>query len=281
MSIVETIKNNLDDMTRSERQVATHYLGHAVDFAFCTLDSIAAKVDTSSTSVLRFCRRLGFEGFKDFQQAVRLQLHGLPELPDKFHRTVQERDGDDLFARTVAQDIHCLHESLESLSSEALTQAVELLSRARRVYTFGMKESFAPAHYAYTRLLTVRPDVQLFTGGCSGEIESMLTMTGKDVCLVFLFHRYTRQSLQILELLHHRGIPVILVTDTPSDRLETYAQVLLPCRVDHGGIKNTAIVPIVLCDYFCDAVAAATGDDALQYMQQTEELFRFGSVLGG
>ena len=122
MSIVETIKNNLDDMTRSERQVATHYLGDAVDFAFCTLDSIAAKVDTSSTSVLRFCRRLGFEGFKDFQQAVRLQLHGLPELPDKFHRTVQERDGDDLFARTVAQDIHCLHESLENLSLEALTQ---------------------------------------------------------------------------------------------------------------------------------------------------------------
>ena len=29
------------------------------------------------------------------------------------------------------------------------------------------------------------------------------------------------------------------------------------------------------------AVRAANGDDALQYMQQTEELFRFGSVLGG
>jgi DNA-binding MurR/RpiR family transcriptional regulator len=281
MSIVETIKNNLDDMTRSERQVATHYLGHAVDFAFCTLDSIAAKVDTSSTSVLRFCRRLGFEGFKDFQQAVRLQLHGLPELPDKFHRTVQERDGDDLFARTVAQDIHCLHESLENLSLEALTQAVGLLSQARRVYTFGMKESLAPAHYAYTRLLTVRPDVQLFTGGCSGEIEPILTMTKEDVCLVFLFHRYTRQSLQILELLHRRGIPVILVTNSPSERIEGFAKVLLCCRVDHGGIKNTAIVPIVLCDYFCDAVAAALGDQALQYMQQTEEVFRTGSVLGG
>jgi len=281
MSIVETIKNNLDDMTRSERQVATYYLGHAVDFAFCTLDSVAARVDTSSTSVLRFCRKLGFEGFKDFQQAVRVQLHGLPELPDKFHRTVRDQDVDDLFAHTVAQDILCLHESLQSLSAEALSQAVTLLGQARRVYTFGMKESLAPAHYAYTRLLTVRPDVQLFTGGCSGEIESMLTMTGKDVCLVFLFHRYTRQSLQILELLHHRGIPVILVTDNPNDRLESYAQVLLPCRVDHGGIKNTAIVPIVLCDYFCDAVAAATGDSALRYMQQTEDLFRSGSVLGG
>ena len=123
MSIVETITNNLDDMTRSERQVATHYLGHASDFAFCTLDGIAARVDTSSTSVLRFCRRLGFEGFKDFQQAVRLQLHGLPELPDKFHRTIQNRDEDSLFARTVAQDIRCLHESLQALSPEALSQS--------------------------------------------------------------------------------------------------------------------------------------------------------------
>ncbi len=281
MSIVENIKNNLDDMTRSERQVATHYLGHANDFAFCTLDGIAARVDTSSTSVLRFCRRLGFEGFKDFQQAVQLQLHGLPELPDKFQRTVQNRDEDALLARTVAQDIRCLHESLQLLSPEALNRAVALLTNARRVYTFGMKESLAPTHYAYSRLLTVRPDVHLFTGGCSGEIESILTMTKEDVCLVFLFHRYTRQSLQILELLHHRGIPVILVTNAPSERVEGFAKVLLCCQVDHGGIKNTAIVPIVLCDYFCDAVAAAMGDGALQYMQQTEELFRTGSVLGG
>ena len=281
MSIVETIKNNLDDMTRSERQVATHYLGHANDFAFCTLDGIAARVDTSSTSVLRFCRRLGFEGFRDFQQAVRTQLHGLPELPDKFHRTVQNRDEDALLTRTVTQDIRCLHESFRAIPRESLARAVGLLTGARRVYTFGMKESLAPAHYAYTRLLTVRPDVQLFTGGCSGEIEPILTMTKEDVCLMFLFHRYTRQSLQILELLHRRGIPVILVTNAPSDRVEGFAAVLLGCCVDHGGIKNTAIVPIVLCDYFCDAVAAAMGDRALQYMQQAEELFRTGSVLGG
>jgi DNA-binding MurR/RpiR family transcriptional regulator len=167
------------------------------------------------------------------------------------------------------------------LSQEALAEAVALLGNARQVYTFGMKESLAPAHYAYTRLLTVRPDVQLFTGGASGEIESILSMTEQDVCLVFLFHRYTRQSLQVLELLNSRGVPIILVTNNPTGSIEHMARVLLTCRVDHGGIKNTAIVPIVLCDYFCDAVAAARGDLALEYMKQTEELFRNSSVLGG
>lgn len=281
MSIVETIKQSLDDMTRSERQVATYYLGHAGDFAFCTLDGIAALVDTSSTSVLRFCRRLGFAGFKDFQQEVRLQLHGRSELPDKYQRTMQNRDEDALLTRTLTQDIRCLHDSFREFPPEQLSRAVKLLSNARRVYTFGMKESLAPAHYAYSRLLTVRPDVHLFTGGANGEIESLLSMTKDDVCMVFLFHRYTKQSLQILELLHHRNVPVILVTNPPSDRISHYSQVLLHCQVDRGGIKNTAIVPIVLSDYFCDAVAAALGDKALQYMQQTEELFRTGSVLGG
>ncbi len=84
MNIVETIKDALDDLTRSERQVASYYLAHPNDFAFCTLDAIAVKIDTSTTSVLRFCRRIGFRGYKDFQQAVQSQINIQPQLPDKF-----------------------------------------------------------------------------------------------------------------------------------------------------------------------------------------------------
>ena len=40
--------------------MASYFLGHSNDFAFCTLDKIAATMDTSTTSVIRFCRRLGF-----------------------------------------------------------------------------------------------------------------------------------------------------------------------------------------------------------------------------
>lgn len=278
MNIAETIQQNLDEMTRSERLVAMCYLEHAEEFAFRTLEGIAALADTSTTSVLRFCRAVGFEGFRDLQLALRQQLRFQPRLPDKFHRTVSGNDG--LLSRTVEQDMHCIRQTFLTISEESLHRAVTLLSGARRVFTFGMKESFALAHYAYTRLLTVRPEVQLLSGISNGEIEPLLSLTGEDVGIVFLFHRYTRQTLQTLELLRKLRVPVILITNEPCAQVEGLAEVLLTCVVDHGGIKNTAAAPIVLSDYLCGAVAAAMGDTALQYMHRTEELFRSGFVLG-
>jgi len=277
MNILETIKAALDDMTRSERQVASYYLTHTNDFAFCTLDSIAQKVDTSTTSVLRFCRRIGFVGYKDFQQAVRQELHRQPDLLDKLQRT---QSSDDLLNKTVGQGIACIQNTFDTVPYDRLVDTVRLLSDARRVYTFGMKESFALAHYAYTRIGSVRDEVHMLGVGMNGEVEALLDLTGEDVCLVYLFHRYTRQTLTVLETLKKRGVPVALVTAAPYDQVEAFATILLPCFVDAGGIKNTALAPVCLADYLCNALAVEKGDVAAKRMQQLEKLYQEQGILG-
>ena len=277
MNVVETIKSALDDMTRSERQVASYYLCHTNDFAFCTLDAIAQKADTSTTSVLRFCRRIGFVGYKDFQQAVQKQISIQPQLPDKYQRSVDR--GDDLLLRVMGRDIQCIQDTFRDMQEATVGEAVTLIAKASRVYTFGMRESYALAHYAYSRLLSVRPGVELLRAGMNGEIENLLTLGVNDVCIVFLFHRYTRQSIKILEFLAERGCKLVAVTNPPMDRIEDLSDVVLPCHVDCGGIKNTSVAPVVMMDYVCDAVASVLGDAALSYMRDAENLFRFSDVL--
>ena len=68
MNVVEQIRLELESMTKSERQVASYYLGHLNDFTFHTLDQVAASAGTSTTSVIRFCRRLGYSGYKALQE---------------------------------------------------------------------------------------------------------------------------------------------------------------------------------------------------------------------
>ena len=277
MNTVEIIKDALDDMTRSERQVATYYLANPNDFAFCTLDAIAGKIDTSTTSVLRFCRRIGFQGYKDLQQAARQQISLQPQLPDKFLRSMD--NADDLLVRIVSRDIQCIRDTFQNLSPMDILQAVSLICGARNLYMFGMRESYCLAHYGYTRLLSVRPGVELLQAGSNGQIESILNMNAQDVCVAFLFHRYTQQTIRILELLARRGVSVILVTDPPYSDVESLAEVILPCVVDRGGIKNSSAAPVVLLDYLCDAVAAQLGEAALEHMNHVETLFRQGEVL--
>ena len=133
--------------------------------------------------------------------------------------------------------------------------------------------------YAYSRLLTVREDVFLYTEGFFGNVESLLSLNEQDVFLVYLFHRYTRATVRLLDILKQRGVQVILVTSPPTDDLNRFATVLLPCQVDARGIKNSSLAPICMADYLCNAVAMACGEKTLYRMKKSEELFRCSDLL--
>jgi len=279
MGIVEQIRCKMEQMTRSEQRVALYALGHMNDIAFFTLEDFARQVDVSTTTALRFCRRLDFDGFKQFQQAVRTDLKYSPDLLDKFHRTADNQLEDTLLAQTVQQGIRCIQQTFRELPFEAVEDAVKRIAGARRVYTFGMRESQALAAYAYSRLLTVRGDVFLYQDGYTGNVEALLSATKEDVFVVFLFHRYTRQTLRTLEALKERNVQVILITSPPVEQVARFATVLLPCQVDGVGIKNSALAPICLSDYLCNAVAMANGEATMQRMSQSEALFASNEII--
>ncbi len=279
MGIVEQIRCKMEQMTRSEQRVALYALGHMNDIAFFTLEDFARQVDVSTTTALRFCRRLDFGGFKQFQQAVRTDLKYSPDLLDKFHRTADNQLEDTLLAQTVQQGIRCIQQTFRELPFEAVEDAVKRIAGARRVYTFGMRESQALAAYAYSRLLTVRGDVFLYQDGYTGNVEALLSATKEDVFVVFLFHRYTRQTLRTLEALKERNVQVILITSRPVEQVARFATVLLPCQVDGVGIKNSALAPICLSDYLCNAVAMVNGEATMQRMGQSEALFASNEII--
>lgn len=273
MDIVEIIKSNLDNMTKSEYAVATYFLENQNQFAFDTLDSIAEKAKTSTTSVLRFCRKNGFDGYKAFQEEVRNSVKYQFTLPDKF-RITSTAEATDLQASKYALNaIACIKNTFSNISENIISLAAEKILNASRVFCFGLKESFSLAHYAYTRFLTLRSNVFILSAGQSGEIESLLSLQEGDVCIFYLFHRYTKQSPQILKELKKRGVTVILITSPPFNLVESDADILFPCFVDIDGIKNSYVAPACLTDCICNCIVIKSGTKTLDYMKKCEELF--------
>ncbi|MBR5271578.1 MAG: MurR/RpiR family transcriptional regulator [Clostridia bacterium] len=274
MKITETIKSNIHHMTKSEQKIAAYFLSNPNTFAFETLDNIAAKIDISTTSVIRFCRKLGFSGYKAFQDCVRTDFKYQLTLPEKFNRTVNSKTPNIQLPTTTQNAIRCINQTFEHINTEQISKAVNTIINAERVFCFGLKESFALAHYAYTRFLTIRSDVYILSAGQGGEIESVLSLKKNDVCIFFLFHRYTKPAPKILELLKKQGVTVILITSPPYDELEPNASILFSCCVDIKGIKNSAVAPICLIDHLCNSAIIANRDKTLNYMKKSEALFK-------
>lgn len=274
MNTEEKIKSNLSRMTKSEKRIAAYFFENSDDFAFETLDTIAKKMNTSTTSIIRFCRKLGFSGYKPFREGLRKDFKNELTLPDKLERTAKSGSITSNLSQNMENAIRCIEETFNSLSPALIFESVNALINSKRVFCFGLKESFALSHYAYTRFLTVRDNVFMLSAGQNGEIESVLSLKKGDVCVCFLFHRYTRQSPKILELIKKQGAYVILITSPPYDKVEKNADLILPCNVDIKGIKNSAVAPVCIIDHMCNEIAISGGNDTLEYMKKSEELFK-------
>ena len=94
-----------------------------------------------------------------------------------------------------------------------------------------------------------------------------------------MFKRYTEKTLGLLEVLRQRGVRIILVTSPPTDEVARFATILLPCRVDANGIKNSSLAPVCLADYLCNTVAMADPEAAMKRMKESEQLFRQSEIL--
>ena len=58
-------------LTKTQKIIAEYVLDNASEACFMTSTEIALKLGVSESSVIRFSRTVGFDGFMDFQKALR------------------------------------------------------------------------------------------------------------------------------------------------------------------------------------------------------------------
>ncbi len=274
MELLRLVSERYRHMTKAEQKVADAFLNNFDSFAFSTLDMISREIGVSTTTTIRFCRTLGYEGYKEFQYAVRQELKPLAKLPDKLLSLSDENADSGLLERTVQRTVHNIYRTFNEVPQDALIRAVGLLSSKKRLFIFGMRESTSMCHYAYSRLITVRDNVFLLNAADHGMVESLLSLNEEDACLVFVFRRYTDLTVRTLPILKKQGASIVLVTSYPSDALAPYADVLIPCYLDIGGIKNSYVAPTCLVDYFCSATSAGAKTNMFERMNQIEDVLK-------
>ena len=133
MRLAEKTKSLYDALTKTEQQVASFFLSHPQDFSFYTLGRAAHEAGTSTTSVLRFCRRLGFTGFKEFQENLQDEIKSQMNLPDRMRHISHDASDSDLLEQIVQRNIQNVFQSISDISSSSLELAVSKLSAAKRV----------------------------------------------------------------------------------------------------------------------------------------------------
>ena len=198
--IISLLRRRAGSFPAREQLVADYIQDHLEDVTTIALSDLAAKVGVSEPTVIRFCRTLGCDGFRDFK--IR--------LAQNLAVSMQYLAPDDLADDTTAADVLSNHvlgvivDNLrllrEQLSSAEIDKAADILAKARQVAFFGVGGgSTTVAFDAANRFFRLGIPAQAQS---DGYLQRMLASTFGEDDVIFAISTSGRPT----ELIHSAAI---------------------------------------------------------------------------
>jgi len=279
--ILENISSQFDELTHSQKKIANYILENTNTLAFSTLDESSSRIGVSTTSIIRFARMLGYSGYsdmqRDIQQSIKDKFKQIGHL-EKSHLTHDSK----LLSHTFQQGVSNIDATLSLLKKEDIDTAIDLIRKANRVYCLGMRSSFALSYYMAMCFSRLHKHIRLIQAIAMSLPEEIISASSSDVCVAFMFPRYSRQTAHILTYFKKINVPVILITGPSWVDIKKYGTVVLPCQVNGIMSRDSYAAPVCLIDYLTAVFENETDSDPKgdRVLEDLESLLDEGFYLG-
>ncbi len=160
MNSDQLFKEKNDNLTRSQRRLLEYILSNDQESVFLKIKDLAKRVNVSQATVVRLSRALGFKGFPEFQQEMRLRFRNKLMTTSRLQRTVNKaRDEGDVLIKVLQTDINNIAETLKLTSIQEFKRFVHKMDSAQRVVIVGIRSAHALAIFLGIALEFLQKDV--------------------------------------------------------------------------------------------------------------------------
>ena len=276
----ERILESFDDLTKSERLLAEHFLENPDSLALHTAEEISSLAGVSKATTARFFKRLGFPSFKTAQRMARVRRNDSQHNKRVFSEPIQQRSGRGDLADHLASDVQNLIRTIEAIRGDELKDAVTYLARAEKIWVVGFGDNYPLAHFARAQLIKVKPDIRMIPLGGFPVPEEFASIRPSDAVLALAIGRRTATLRSILQSARLSGARTISVTDLTSSGNSELAEVTLRCRTSGLSYFDSLASPVSVITYLCMAVADRLGQNAVDRLKYIDGIHSEWGDLG-
>ena len=211
------IQSSLDSLAPAEQNVALLLLEDPRGFCNSPIAALASKAKVSKPTVVRFCRRLGYEGLSDFKLKLASSIgEGVPFI----HRDVSRQDSADaVLAKVCDNTVAALLKYRNDASAQTIRRVAEVLQEAHkhkhRLEFFGVGNSGIVAQDAQHKFFRLGFHT---AAHCDGHLQIMsASLLGPgDVAVVISNSGQTRDLLDACDIAKQNGALTVGITASGS-----------------------------------------------------------------
>ena len=209
----------------AEKRISDYILTAPAGCVNMTLSELARASGTSEATVSRFCKKLGFDNYRNFQLSLARDVMEEGRLgmnPNGVSLDNVEQSLENILANKISE----LTATIKAIEPETLKAVLALLRGAMLIEAVAVGNTIPVAMDAAFKFN------QLGLRCITSEIPEKqaafaLTLTPADVLLVISYSGKSRRLMQTVQTARHNGTPVILITNDRSSPLAQLADYVL------------------------------------------------------
>lgn len=264
-------------LSPAEDRVADRVLADPKAAAALTISELAEAAQTSETTVLRFCKRLGIPGYPQLRLALAAES-AQPRMLTASDTDINEDDTvDDIISKVAYADASAVEETAQLLDRVALTKAADAIAAAGRVDIYGMAASGLVGSDAQQKLHRIGV-VAFAWNDPHIALTSAALLSPDDVAVGISHTGTTKETIEALAKARSRGATTIALTNFPVSRLAGTADIVLTTAARETSLRSGATASRIAALTVVDCLYIAVAHRDLARVREAVALTRAAVV---
>ena len=261
MKYFTLIDSYYPSLSKSEKKVANHIKTQREKFIYQSIQEVAQDAKVAEATVLRFCRKIGFDGFRDMKLNIA-----------KESTPINAKRKDNYIEEIVHNFQETIQETYFAIDQKNLENATFLIKNAVRVFLYGIGSSANAVLDMQSRLLRYGKTVHNVTDSHYQMMNSSI-LTENDVVVAFSMSGVTQDIIDSMELAKKNNAKTIVITNYIQSPLASFGDILIltagrESPMD-GGSLTGRLSQLLIVDLLCTTYALLDEEVSMSMREKT------------
>ncbi|MBY5934763.1 MurR/RpiR family transcriptional regulator [Tateyamaria omphalii] len=273
MSLIDKISGQAPSLTPSERRLVETVIDRPKAAALGTALELARAVGVHEATASRLAKKLGFDGYASFRDALREEFIATHETATRFEKTITTSTPETILGKLALDEAQALGRIEEFIDADQIAEVAGLLMGARRIFVYGYGNAEVLSLMMVKRFRRFGKDVQHLVPDPRGLAEQLLGIGAGDVVLSFAFRRPPRGYAALMEVAKETGAKTIMISGKSGALLAPGPDHLLAApRSGDPDAFQTLIVPMTVCNAIVIAAGLTAKKETLKKLDRLGQL---------
>lgn len=210
------LQEHYNSLPRRLQSVAEFVLHNPEVVALNTIAVISERVDVTPSTLVRFAKSIGYQGFSDMQSVFQESMRHMPRLYDqRIHHLDEQEQLEQTVLHRFSRAASASIDKLEQQADEAaILQASEQLATARCIYIAGQGRATPITTYLHYMFVKMGLQAVLLDGMASLMADKASLIQCDEVLVAVSFSPYTANTRELVDICLAQKVPVVALTDS-------------------------------------------------------------------